>query len=64
MITKAKEKICYGSSLRYTAKGMFKVVGTLLSRQETVLHNISDSVELSNTFAIFFIEKGVSFEQA
>ena len=36
---------------------MFRVVGTLLSKQETVLPNISDSVELSNKFANFFSEK-------
>ena len=36
---------------------MFRVVGTLLSKQETVLHNISDLVELSNKFAKFFSEK-------
>ena len=54
MTTKAKEKY-YMEALSDTQfKDMFRVMGTLLSKQETVLPHISDSVELSNKFAIFF----------
>ena len=57
MITKAKEKYYMEALSDTQPKDMFRVVGTLLSKQETVLPNISDSVELSNKFANFFSEK-------
>ena len=64
MITKAKEKYYIEALSDTQPKDMFRVVGTLLSKQETVLPNISDSVELSNKLPIFSVKKCVSFEQA
>ena len=50
MITKASGKYYMEALSDTQPKDVFRVVGTLLSKQETVLPNISDSVELSNIF--------------
>ena len=57
VITKAKEKYYMEAFSDTQPKYMFRVVGTLLSKQETLLPNISDSVKLSNKFANFFSKK-------
>ena len=57
IITKANEKNYMEALSDTQPKDMFRVVGTLLSKQKTVLPNISDSVELSNKFANFLNEK-------
>ena len=57
IITKAKEKYYIEALSDTQPKYMFRVVGTLLSKQETVSPNISDLVELSNKFANFFSKK-------